>query len=1181
MARLESTIQMGYYEIDPKHYQPIADMVISQKGIVLDPCAGEGNFMAYLQQQGYTVHANELDVERAKLCQARFKHALQGDIRTLQVSRRSVPWLWLNPPYSNDGGTRIEFEMLQRATEWVAHSGVLMYVIYKHHITFDMARFLCANYRSLKIYDLGGHLEYQQVLITGTYSQHNSEQYILDEAAKFMELQPIPLEKGKYSLTLPTTSMAILPHFRQLKTNTESLIQATLEQGVHRTTAYKLLVKPKVYVPPKLETLIPIKPEHATIAIIELINQGNITIETDEYGTLLLRASVRMEKQVEVIENDMQGEDIITYVKPVTTLSWVSLKTGEVKRMKEDSEINEFVAQYFDQIFDIISQKTAPIYQFDFAGHAEEIAKIQINGNYLYPAQAHIVAAFQQGLEKHRRMMLIGEQGTGKTVMGLSMMKVKWGQLPLADRQKQFMMVVCPSHLRPNWEREAEHVLGEDRLVRVLDTSDSDRAFQILLDFVHEANPNGVPKIIIVNTNATKLGSPIQMATVQMKYLSKHDIADRKRKTESHMHMAKNVAMRDPKIHVWSAFPKLAQRLHSVSKNLHFCPSCRSQLDSKTVERLEKRTPLYCEDCGTPLWQYSHRVQDGSDTRTHLRYVDGHLQVYEATRKFDRETPVELGKPIPATNRPARIDLANYIKLQHPDKLFFLFWDEAQDGQNIFSENGVSLSRLGNIARYMVMGTGTPLNGKASSSFNYAYLLSPEIRKQYNWGNSPRAKRKERGGERQKQVHGDPSPKKTALEQYVAAFGVLKQVKRTGQRESAMTYNKILIERPPSEAPGISARLVSMLMPYMVFIEKRNIRADMPPTKHIEIGVPMPPILKSYLSSNDDVFSFPPGMKGMIESAEGHAINDRALDPAKRWFMQYYGQDMPYMPHRIEYAKKHHIGTIQPLEGLAILPKEQALLDIVADELADETNIVVIGVVTSAERDVRGRLVNLIEKAGYKTYRIDDTPKTRIEKIEQAIKNGARVIITNHKKVEVGVNLIWKHLNIKTSAMIHYQITDNAFTHTQYNDRHSRINSWADECRVYYLFYEKSLAETAFKLQVEKQRQIAFFMGKTQDGQLVPVNALADGGDSIEDLLLRAMRGKLEIKSTAVARIVAPILNQDLWEQNAEMLAQYRNGTPQTVHVPTPPKPTKKATDWRNLAIETHQTTIFDLFATA
>jgi hypothetical protein len=103
MPRLSSIEKGGYYAFPEEHLAAVASLFIpaSDGGRLLDPCAGEGQALQHLAGVWQlTPYANELDSERAAVCQSLFGpiQAVQGDLYTLRACLGRFPPICLNPP---------------------------------------------------------------------------------------------------------------------------------------------------------------------------------------------------------------------------------------------------------------------------------------------------------------------------------------------------------------------------------------------------------------------------------------------------------------------------------------------------------------------------------------------------------------------------------------------------------------------------------------------------------------------------------------------------------------------------------------------------------------------------------------------------------------------------------------------------------------------------------------------------------------------------------------------------------------------------------------------------------------------------------------------------------------------------------------------------------------------------
>jgi hypothetical protein len=72
-----------------------------------------------------------------------------------------------------------------------------------------------------------------------------------------------------------------------------------------------------------------------------------------------------------------------------------------------------------------------------------------------FEAQAHVITAARKALQRQKALLLVGEMGTGKTLMGLAAVHTHAAGRPYRA------LVFCPGQLVPKWAREIrETILG-------------------------------------------------------------------------------------------------------------------------------------------------------------------------------------------------------------------------------------------------------------------------------------------------------------------------------------------------------------------------------------------------------------------------------------------------------------------------------------------------------------------------------------------------------------------------------------------------------------------------------------------------------------------------------------------------------------------------------------------------
>jgi len=148
MARAESKEILGYLPLSPHHYAAVLSLITPATPAtrMLDPYAGEGEFLeAAAKAWNLTPYANELDGERAQKCVERFgpTQAVRCDVERLVASNEAFGILWANPPYDHDKvakvSKRVEFAYLRHAWKWAADGAIILWVVYNHHLTEEVA----------------------------------------------------------------------------------------------------------------------------------------------------------------------------------------------------------------------------------------------------------------------------------------------------------------------------------------------------------------------------------------------------------------------------------------------------------------------------------------------------------------------------------------------------------------------------------------------------------------------------------------------------------------------------------------------------------------------------------------------------------------------------------------------------------------------------------------------------------------------------------------------------------------------------------------------------------------------------------------------------------------------------------------------------------------------------------
>jgi superfamily II DNA or RNA helicase len=1071
MARAESKMVMGYLPIEPKHHAAILSLVQPATPAVrlLDPFAGEGAFLEVAAQAwNVTPYANELDGDRAAACINRFgaTQAIRCDVERLVASNNAFGAAWLNPPYDHDAGAsgskRVEFRYLRHAWKWVQDGGLALWCIYRQHITTEAAAFLAKHSSRVDVWALPGkHLgEYDQMVIAAIKGVP------LDPTALYKQVihdrdhpQPLTVQAEPiYRLPAPRPIQRFV--FAPDMLDEAAGLALIQEQGAWKTGGFQALLE----VPPpptEIEPVVAPRPGHLALVLAAGVADGAV-IESEEYGRVALRGKTRHVEQVARVEVEADPNDPERQVKkttirlkPTTTLTLLG-GDGTCVEMEGDEALLGFITSNKRALAQYLNAKFQPMYRFDLNGIARWLDGIRLKGKHtLYTAQKHVVAAVTRGLQDRDSILLIGQMGVGKTALGGASAVAIASHIATAFqgemRGDQVTLIVAPPHLIEKWKRELASVAPKACIER-LDRHEQVREFMQRA----EALPPTVPKIGLIKRDLTKLGCAWESSVVW--------------RTEAVALWRYGAPVPD------GYLPHQRLRRERVPK----CPHCGSTVmqEKKGVSAPASLSWLeggkrVCSVCSSPLWRESR----------------------------DRGSLPKPGEKYPPKNPRYRLD--EYLKRMFPDRVYLLIWDECHEAQHGDTGNGEAFSRMAGLAKKVLAMTGTPFNGRASSIFNLEYALNPRVRQRYNWGGGKRFERKTRGSSAFQEVVSETSNQRGRAEsRWVADMGVREQVveerpsydRDTGAYTGTSTY-----ERPYQEAPGISPLLVAEVLDHAIFFSLGDLGKALPHYEEIALSVELDAdVYAEYDRTRQRLKDY------LIQRRwEGDATFRGAY---LQWSMGWV--NAPFRPYEVIHNIKHPITGVKEPYTVASIPscgeeriyaKEQALIDLVRAELAADRPCVIYFRQT-ATRDIQPRLESLIRQhvPEARTFILKNTvdAERREAVIEREIAKGVNVVLCNPELVKTGLDLI--HF----PTLIFYELVFNLSTLMQAAARSYRLNQTHAHCKVFYLYAEGTMEQTAVQLMSRKQRAAKLLTG---DIGLTGLDALTEGEGGFEEALLEAI----------------------------------------------------------------------------
>lgn len=123
-----------------------------------------------------------------------------------------------------------------------------------------------------------------------------------------------------------------------------------------------------------------------------------------------------------------------------------------------------------------------------------------------FEAQLHVVEATRKALCRQKALMLVGEMGTGKTIMAMAAVHAYAGNRPYRA------LVFCPGQLIHKWEREIRETIPDAEVIQI-------ESWKSLLHLDRAKKPRQVQWFIIARDRA-KLGPKWQPACYQPRHLT-------------------------------------------------------------------------------------------------------------------------------------------------------------------------------------------------------------------------------------------------------------------------------------------------------------------------------------------------------------------------------------------------------------------------------------------------------------------------------------------------------------------------------------------------------------------------------------------------------------------------------------------------------------------------------------
>ena len=706
--RLAGQEKGGFYPLPPvmnKYITSTISMnVANGSGKILDPGCGEGTALIDLASKLNLVpYGCELHEDRAykakDLVSTRYgdsaaSRVIQDDMININTQRGAFHILYLNPPYDYDKESgREEYRWLKKLRPLLAPGGLLIWIIPERILSDkNVQKYVSSWFDDPVVYRFV-HESYElfkQVVFYGIARKaaQRPSPFRLKALRQLSQLgQELP-QHPLFTNPLYKIGGIRIPHkfwFRGLVPSIEVVKEELSNHGVRTRQDYITSLKPRPLV--HLDPLIPLKIGH----LASTIAAGHINNELIKAtgGDVLIKGSVYTEPMISVSSEQVGKKTrtkTTTIKDPRSVITTISDK-GEIETLR-----NERLANFLSNNLKIVTKKIQtlypPRYRFklkEWAGYLKGVNRRRIpntNRIGLLPAQKHATAAINVHWEKHDAAILVGQLGTGKTIMAIAAAYAQYHK----NNNRDHFLVMCPPHLVKKWIREIGLTWPKAKAMPLLKVTDVDRFF---------ATEGPIFAVIKSTTAATGDGwshrfwfagpmgkkRPIKKGDQPVYYHMPAKVKDALEAPES-----------DPDF-----FPKKAW----LNKKRIKCSSCWEPVTVQDSKNKNAQLPasfsdfngkqLFCQKCGQALWQDDRRGTNG------------------------------------------RYPLATYIKRHYGagQMIDIAIIDEAHQYKGEGSNRGHAYARIILSSKTYLAMTGTIYGGRVSTLFYLLFRLSKEFRR--NW----------------------------------------------------------------------------------------------------------------------------------------------------------------------------------------------------------------------------------------------------------------------------------------------------------------------------------------------------------------------------------------------------------------------------------------------------------------
>ncbi|MBL8080456.1 MAG: hypothetical protein JNM55_20970 [Anaerolineales bacterium] len=525
--RLEGQSKMGYYPTPEKQVELIKTWLSGQNTRWLDPCAGKGNALAEIARTlpASQTYGIELSDSRAEEATKLLDHVLNTAFEYAVLARGSFSGILLNPPYDGEsetgGGTRLEERFLTEATPLLVHAGLLIYIIPHARISETIARHLAGWYTNLRCFLFAGddYDVFKQVVILATKSEyHGPSTQKVTEIQAWANAQMVA-DWHEDNIESKREVRPVLTQMKELSPgNGDYIVPAAPERGGERGQPFRFKYQPVTeedYIKAAEKAAITLDASHAWLDLVPPIEppiitpaispkQGHIAMQVTggllgtnvlnhdgqrmllkgymQKVTLAIRRDEIVDELYEETDDRKKGlfkvETEEQFRPAIVTLS----ENGELNEYTDPSDVEKVLKAHVADLVEIVEKRNVPLYTFEpESWEWETVSRLSLGRSFsgfkpgLTDPQKHLVIAAGRAVRKHSSGILNGEQGVGKTGMGVALAEYLSEAAAQKGRRDGYpVLVVAPGMVTSesaNWCAEIPDVTPGSKAVVIKTTA--------------------------------------------------------------------------------------------------------------------------------------------------------------------------------------------------------------------------------------------------------------------------------------------------------------------------------------------------------------------------------------------------------------------------------------------------------------------------------------------------------------------------------------------------------------------------------------------------------------------------------------------------------------------------------------------------------------------------------------